>query len=623
MAKGAGMDLTCSKWIDFLRKYGPIPRNDNMYDEAIQRYARRHGCQPIVFDHPFAARVAACVERCPCGNVILTGTAGDGKTHLCREAWERLNGDRDQWASDDPCISLVTGSGQTVHFVRDLSGWAPPMGAKWSDAPGKTELFCGLVSSCLGTGCADAFVLAGNDGQLIEALRRLSQEVPSEDVQRFRQVVEELLVEDRSAAEGVNLELLNLSRSNSADLFDRACDALLAHEGWTECLEDCEIGADCPVRANYALLSSELVRGRLRKLLELCDHSGLHLPVRQILLLLTNALLGHPQAKDYLLRECDIQGILASGTRAEGCLYSNVFGGNLPERRRLSLAVFDFLDRLQIGAETTNRIDNLIIFGEDDETARDDYQSLIASDTFFSCDEPFKVAKRRYIEAADEDEEASSDFLAMLTRYRRGMFFRIPAEEEGRLHLWDLSVFHFAGEYTSEVCAYLADRTHVIPRRAVARLVKGLNRIFTGMMLDSDEQLCLAVSGGSSQTRVGRIYLDSISVRPQKGERIGIDVDQGGTRAVLRVWFSADDYEDLRLSLVRYEFLSRVAEDGALPASFSRECNEDILAFKSRLVSHWTALRGNEDVLDDGYAEVRLLRSADGRLDDRRITIRR
>jgi hypothetical protein len=39
------------------------------------------------------------------------------------------------------------------------------------------------------------------------------------------------------------------------------------------------------------------------------------------------------------------------------------------------------------------------------------------------------------------------------------------------------------------------------------------------------------------------------------------------------------------LTLTRYEFLSRVATEGALPASFSKECYEDILAFKSRLLS--------------------------------------
>ena len=41
---------------------------------------------------------------------------------------------------------------------------------------------------------------------------------------------------------------------------------------------------------------------------------------------------------------------------------------------------------------------------------------------------------------------------------------------------------------------------------------------------------------------------------------------------------------ELELNLVRYEFLSRVAT-GALPSSFSKECYEDILAFKSQVLS--------------------------------------
>jgi hypothetical protein len=40
----------------------------------------------------------------------------------------------------------------------------------------------------------------------------------------------------------------------------------------------------------------------------------------------------------------------------------------------------------------------------------------------------------------------------------------------------------------------------------------------------------------------------------------------------------------LRLNLTRYEFLMRVS-DGALPGNFSRECYEDILAFKSALLA--------------------------------------
>ena len=39
-------------FLKFLRHYGPVPRNDNMYDEAIQRFTRKKGIAPITFKHP-------------------------------------------------------------------------------------------------------------------------------------------------------------------------------------------------------------------------------------------------------------------------------------------------------------------------------------------------------------------------------------------------------------------------------------------------------------------------------------------------------------------------------------------------------------------------------------------
>jgi hypothetical protein len=52
----------------------------------------------------------------------------------------------------------------------------------------------------------------------------------------------------------------------------------------------------------------------------------------------------------------------------------------------------------------------------------------------------------------------------------------------------------------------------------------------------------------------------------------------------LRVSFTASIHVDLRLTLTRFQFLSRVS-DGVLPGSFSKECHEDILAFKARLLA--------------------------------------
>ncbi len=609
-------------WINFLRKYGPIPRNDNMYDEAIQRTSRRSKIDPIAFEHPFQKDVFACFDCSPLSNVILTGTAGDGKTHLCRQVWEKLGGDLKEWGSDDPYVCLEY-DGKSVHFIRDLSGWAPPMGHTWEDHPEKKKLILQFVESCFEKGSDNVFMIAGNDGQLVEAFRRLSMESESAKVIEFRNVLDELLVEDKQFMEGVFLELFNLSRGSTTEIFDRALDAFIHHDGWTECLSECDGRDNCPVRINYNLLKTDIVRTRIRKLFELCDHNGLHLPIRQVLLLLTNSVLGHPDAKDSLIREADIIKILDSGKVAEGCLYSNVFGGNIPYRRRNSITVFDYFERFQIGEETTNRIDNLLIFGEDDDSLKPVYDDLFGSDPFFSNDVSFRNAKKMYIEASDEDEEVATKFLDMLVRYRRGMFFMIPVEKEQEYKLWDLTVFHFAGEYTNDVFEFLADGNKFVHGKILGRLVRGLNRIFTGMMLDSNDKLYLAVSGSYSQSKVSRIFLDYVSVRPSKGEKMTIIVDDN-KYVVLRVFFTPSDYEDLKLSLVRYEFLSRVAEDGALPASFSKECNEDILAFKSRLIARWNNIRNRDvkEIMDDSI-EIRILSSESGKPKERTIAIRK
>ena len=83
------------RWIRFLRQYGPIPRNDNMFDEHIRRSAGRLEVAPITFDHPMERALMATLSDDPSnlGAVVLTGTAGDGKSHLCGRVWRALGGD--------------------------------------------------------------------------------------------------------------------------------------------------------------------------------------------------------------------------------------------------------------------------------------------------------------------------------------------------------------------------------------------------------------------------------------------------------------------------------------------------------------------------------------------------
>ena len=552
--------------------------------------------------------------------MILTGTAGDGKTHLCRQVWTKLNGDEKAWASDSAYLTLTSSYPKDrkewptaddtelcrevrIHFIRDLSGWAPQQGGEWE--PEKEALLQRFCHSLVNPEANELFLIAANDGQLIESWRRLQQ---TDEVQRARQLFEDLLVEDRQERSGIRLKFFNLSRADSADLFDRALDAFLAHPGWDElrnlCAGENELfGPRCPIRHNFELLQTTLVRSRLRSLLELCDRNGLHVPIRQILILLTNAVLGHTDSKDGLMTAADVPKVIAAGTISKASLFSNIFGGNLPENRRLGITIFDYLERFQIGHETSNRVDNLLIFGEQDDHLSKYFETLVAQDAFYGADPRFYAAKQEYIEGSDEGSD-SQTFLDLLVAQRRGLYFKIPKEWEQELNLWELTVFKFAGEYLAEVVQPLL-KGAAVKRMILARLIRGLNRVFTGMLINADRELFLATSGNNSQAKVSRILLERVSVDPNKGERIAVHRDPSNGNILLSVFFTPEIHEDFHLTLIRYEFLSRIALEGALPASFSKECYEDLLAYKSQLVAGLLR-RQEKDGVVVGGSSVRL-----------------
>ncbi len=598
-------------WLSFVRQYGPIAKADNMYDETIQRSSRRSGIEPILFEHPAQDQVLSCFDhRAPDPvSVILTGTAGDGKTHLCRQVWHKLGGAADAWSSNDPYLSLqskfpkdrATWSESedsalyrtvTIHFIRDLSGWAPQQGLEWQ--PEKEQLLQRLCTSLFHDSSDEVFLIAANDGQLIESWRRLSD---TPDVIQARRLFEDLLVEDRQQEDGVRLRMFNLSRWSSAEIFDRAYKAFIEHLNWKECYagapgENEAFGPLCPIRHNYELLRSPLVYSRLRALIELCDQNGLHLPIRQLFLLLSNAILGHPDCKDHLMRPSDIPAILKNGTASRASIYNNILGGNLSENRREAITVFDYFERFQLGYETCNRIDNILIFGEGDANLGTHFDALIGRDTFYGADKWFYDTRARYIEGAEDDPGDAADFIKLLVAQRRGLFFKIPDDLAGELRLWDLTVFRFAGEYLADVLQVLRDGG-IVRRPILNRLIKGLNRIFTGMLIGSERELYLATSGNFSQSKISRVLVDRLSVEPRHGEKITIGLN-ASKHIVLTVYLAANIVESLELNLVRFEFLSRVATEGALPASFSKECYEDMLAFKSRLLAAYSQRRLQE-----------------------------
>lgn len=598
------------RWIRFLRQYGPIPHNDSMFDEQILRSSARLGVAPVSFAHPLHDAVISVFAgaAAPLISTVLTGTAGDGKSHLCGRVWSSLGGDASSWASDEIYFQIPVMRGDQrimLHVIRDLTA-LPDIdpGGRYAN---KGTLLEQLSASLFDPAAESIFLLAANDGQLIERWRKLGA---GPNTQRAHRLFEARLMGDQDPEPGACLAFFNLSSVPSATVLDLALSALLKHGGWPACYAEAEpdgfFGPQCPIRKNYEVLSTPLVQARLRALFQLCDYNELHTPIRRVLMLVSNGILGHPDARDRLLQPRDIRGLIANGKGYRASLYANLFGANLTATKRETLEIFDYLCRFGVGQETTNRIDNILIFGTEDESLRAYYEALVASDPFYGATDRYIAAQHDYVESPELAEGDRHVFLDMMTEQRRALFFKIPDDLADELKLWQLTVFTRAGEYLDEVAAPLLEGRRVA-RRIVAKLVNGLNRIFTGMLIASERELLLATSLSYSSARISQLLEDRVSIAPRgQHERIDITLEKGFP--TLNVHLPDGAVRALRLNLTRYEFLTRVS-DGALPGNFSRECYEDILAFKSALLAAATqarrSLEGEGETQD--YVSFRML----------------
>ncbi|MBV1686371.1 hypothetical protein KRR38_01455 [Novosphingobium sp. G106] len=509
-----------------------------MYDEHIQRSARRLGVRPITFPHPIEGEVhkvlAADADRAR--SVILTGTAGDGKSRLCAHAWTLIGGDEEVWAADEvyyETVANVAGRQRTVGVIRDLTKLR---GGSFGSYASRGELLLEISRAMFSSDPDRIFLVAANDGQLMETWRRLEDA----DGIRAHRVLENLLVGEPDPA-AAGLAFFNLSVIPGADILDLALETILSHEGWKAAYEDATefgfFGPECPIRRNYETLGQPLFRTRLRELVELLDHSGLHVPIRRVLLLLANILLGHPGARDRLLVPADVPTMIAEGTAHRSDIYDNAFGENLTPARRDGLEIMEFLSRFGIGGETTNRIDNILLFGSEDDVLHDYFQLLVEQDASPRRLAELRTARAAYLESPDAEADGGHPFLATLASQRRAMFFRIPDKMTEEMSPWSLSVFSRAGEYLRELVEPLRRESRV-PRRILSGLVNGLNRVFTGMLVTTERELLLATNLSYTGAGVSQLLEERLSVAPKRHERVDIVLE--GDQAVLVVQLDQD-----------------------------------------------------------------------------------
>lgn len=579
-ALGDSANPPAAAWVRFLRSYGPTPNNLTMFDEYVSNALGRAKVAPITLSTPLLDAMVRHVESSVPGSLLIAGTAGDGKTYHCRALWARIGGDPKVWAAKGNVKEHRLADGRLAVFIKDLSEF----NGEESDLPLQR-----LERSVLGRDDSEIVVLAANHGQLLDRLRDLGKR--QDRVHPLRRPLQERFLQAGPAPD--RLAVFDLSRSTSRSTFDEVAKAVAGHPEWDNCSR-CALkggGKVCPVDENRRRLLGEADGGQLARrlgdLVEIARLNGLHLPVRDLLALCSNMVLGFADAKlakENLMTCADVPKIQEGGHVCKASIYANAFGANLPKRRASDRPVFKAMASFGVGEETTNAADGLLVYGKDDSRLQEDFARLVAADAVYGATAEFRAAQDAYLEGHEGArlDGGSTEFMEMLEDQRRRLYFSLPESEPGYPR-WSMTAFRFAGDYLDIIESLKAKKPVSDVTRG--RIARGLNRVMTGLLLENVDRIFIASSGGFTQSRVSVLCDHETPSRRQGGVGMAIKLDEETGRPQLDVSLSPGSGNSVAFDLtpIRHEFLARVAE-GALPASFSNECLEDLLAFKAKLL---------------------------------------
>ena len=588
------------KWIMLLRWYAAHDDGSEkaLFHERMERNIERLEIPPIEFIHPMEEEILDCFDPLneKFANVLLTGDAGVGKTRLIHRIHTKLRGDKatlrkskNYWTVE---IQPHAGQSFQAHINRDLSAWrllgATSEQAEIEEAEA-IEIWSKIILGEEPLSEVKSFLaIAANDGQLLKAFRDYSDRP---QVRKAYEILEKCLQQDIPPPEEIPLKIFHLASLPADKMFELCLNAVLENPAW-EALElehggDLDIfGPTSPLRKNRDALKDPIIQKRLFELAKLCDSNNWHFPTRYILAMIANALLGMEDGSGVLNVE-DLRKMISENRLEKSNFFKNILGLNLTEEWREK--VFGPIESFRVGNETTNQADNLILFGPEDPDFTDDYNAIFSSDTLFPPSSVFEGMRREYLNngpstPSDEDNAFHTHLIAE----RRRLFFRTPAEMESDYNPWNLTNFHYAKQYLEEIIAPTSNGVSPEPKR-LPPLITALNRVWTGLLLDEDNQLLVTsaldyVAGRSSEIEMRRVptrgtadgefpYVDlELASKTSRVPRIAVYLREGQPPVTMP------------LTLTRYEFLRRV-EKGALPASFSRECSEDIRSFKSRILA--------------------------------------
>ena len=567
-----------NRLVDFLATYGPVAASDSLCDENVRIAEDEYGVASISTQAPRLKDIGAELATDGGRTVILTGTAGDGKTfHIRRFIEEHHPAALTGWPGAEGVLRINLAGGRELRVIRDLS--------EISDSEKAAELV-NFAGALLGETNERLYLVAANDGQLLKYFRDAAR-AGGPEAGRYRLLHEritEMLRAESETADVLSLRLINLSRTWSSATVDAIFDAVLEHPDWDGACSGCagSTGANpCPIQLNRSLLMASdgapsSFRRRLRESLRLAAANDQHVPIRQLLTLVVNIILGDARNADRPLLDCATAKKRAAA-RDYGSTnpYNNAMGRNLRDDRRRANRVFGIFEVLGVGFETNNLVDAMLVQREPKPL----YDTLFGQESTYGSN-LFDPLRREYLGGGGGDV-AIRNFRRGLEAQRRRAFFLLPDHPDVEAATpWRLTIFHHGGEYLRLLDAFEAGAARDVTDPFTRQLVRGLNRALTGMMAADDNHLWLSGTIGKTDDPSGRVAtVEAVDRTSSTNLSVKLSRDPVTRRPSLgvvvpKLWLQSK-MPQLDLRPLLFEYLMRVA-NGSLPASFSRQCHQEI-----------------------------------------------
>ncbi|MFW7382185.1 MAG: hypothetical protein ACOH5I_25515 [Oligoflexus sp.] len=560
-----------NNWIKFLEGY--CKGNGQIQDEYVRKIASALRLdEPLEIKFPWQEEI---LQKFKDPNnlqvIILTGTAGDGKTRLCREIYQEVCGTS---FSEESWNSKSYFSNELSTIVKDFS--------ELKDEKSKV---IGELIEVLKNGFATKQILiAVNDGVFIEALDSYIDDANLADHKKEAKLLKEI-VEDKINIGISNCEkqglinLINLSKLDAKENFKLIFKAILDNSGWNQC-KDCigSIENSCPIYSKYQIFKSraETIEN-LANIILLLQLNNQHFTIRELLNLVSNTLVSSiPKSKKYRITDfehsnsiftCKTISTINEINKAniESSIEVGFWGLNLGPQKSLSKRPYSEINKLRFGDTSSNYWDSQI-------SKPEERHFTIPIDEFLRGSEKSAIYS-----------ESSKTWMPTLRRSRMQLYAFCKDNDEKLFHLQKYPSY---GIYKEKIYNQLTAKKMCSDLKVKTSIILALNRAFHGRFIsDKAGELFIPEKGQGSLVSTTVFHGEEIREKYITIETLGNDFSLSGARIEPIVKIFVDKQEvKVSLTVEVFDYLDQVSK-GAPPNTADPRIYKKLCILRSKLAS--------------------------------------